>query len=166
MIHRRHNSFVAPVALAALSALTAVACSSGTDDHGVSTRPAAPTSGPGPTIDVADSHLGKILVDSQSRTLYVFKADSGTTSACFGACASAWPPLRTASPPTVGGGAKVSLAATTARSDGEPEVTYNGHPLYRFAGDQRAGDTNGQGLTAFGGEWLVLSPAGDAVVGH
>jgi predicted lipoprotein with Yx(FWY)xxD motif len=53
--------------------------------------------------------------------------------------------------------------STTARSGGEPEVTYNGHPVYRFAGDKAPGDVNGEGLTAFGGEWLALSPAGNEV---
>jgi hypothetical protein len=53
--------------------------------------------------------------------------------------------------------------STTARSDGEPEVTYNGHPVYRFAGDKAPGDVNGEGLTAFGAEWLALSPVGDEV---
>jgi predicted lipoprotein with Yx(FWY)xxD motif len=53
--------------------------------------------------------------------------------------------------------------STTARSDGEPEVTYHGHPAYRFAGDKAPGDVNGEGLTAFGGEWLALSPAGNEV---
>jgi hypothetical protein len=49
------------------------------------------------------------------------------------------------------------------RSDGRAQVTYNGHPLYLFLGDQAAGDTNGQGSTAFGGSWDVLTPAGDEV---
>jgi hypothetical protein len=52
---------------------------------------------------------------------------------------------------------------TTARSDGKPQVTYNGRPLYLFVGDKKAGDTNGQGLTAFGGGWFALSSAGNQV---
>ena len=110
-----------------------------------------------------ESRLGKILVDSRGRALYLFKADVGTKSACAGACVVAWPPLRTARRPTVGSGANSSLVSTTAGSDGEPEVTYNGHPVYRFAGDKAPGDVNGEGLTAFGDEWLALSPAGDEV---
>ena len=109
--------------------------------------------------------LGKILVDSKGRTLYLFKKDSGTKSACSGACASAWPPLRANGKPTVGGGANASLVGTTTRSDGKPQVTYNGHPLYLYAGDQKAGDTNGQGLTAFGAGWYALTPAGNQVSG-
>ena len=67
--------------------------------------------------------------------------------------------------PTVGDGAKASIVATTKRSDGAPQVTYNGHPLYLYEGDQKPGDTNGQGLTAFGARWYALTPAGNQVSG-
>jgi predicted lipoprotein with Yx(FWY)xxD motif len=56
-----------------------------------------------------------------------------------------------------------SSIATTPRSDGAPQVTYNGHPLYLFAGDSKPGDTNGQGSEAFGAAWLALSPAGNPI---
>ncbi|MFL5842906.1 MAG: hypothetical protein ACJ77Z_20870 [Thermoleophilaceae bacterium] len=69
------------------------------------------------------------------------------------------------SKPTVSNGLTASKAATTKRSDGKPEVTYNGHPLYRFAADQNPGDTNGQGVKAFGGSWFAVSPAGTPVSG-
>ena len=68
--------------------------------------------------------------------------------------------------PTVGSGANASLVGTTTRSDGNPQVTYNGHPLYLYTGDNEAGDTNGQGSTAFGGGWFALSPAGNEVSGQ
>jgi predicted lipoprotein with Yx(FWY)xxD motif len=116
-------------------------------------------------VNVANSGLGQILVDSQGRTLHLFQADTGTTSACFGACATAWPPLRATGQPTVGGGANASLVGTTTRSDGNPQVTYNGHPLYTFIQGKKPGDTTGQGLTAFGGGWFVLSPAGNQIAG-
>src|SRR3954452_17219151 len=127
--------------------------------------PSAPTPRGSATVDVANSGLGKILVDSQGRTLYLFKKDSGTKSTCFGACATNWPPARVTSQPTVGNGLTASKAATTKRSDGKPEVTYNGHPLYLFAGDQNPGDTSGQGVNAFGGSWFAVSPAGAQVSG-
>ncbi len=129
---------------------------------------ASPTTAGGhpATVGIAkNGSLGKILVDSQGRTLYLFKKDNGTTSACYGACASSWPPLRASGKPTIGGGASASLVATTARSDGKPQVTYGGHPLYLFQGDQKPGDTNGQGVTGFGGGWFTLSPAGNEVAG-
>lgn len=148
-------------AAAALAALTLAACGGG--GSSTSSTPSKPAGSGTETVDTASSRLGKILVASNGRTLYLFKKDSSTKSTCFGACAANWPPLRTAGKPTVGTGANASSVATTGRPDGKPEVTYNGHPLYLFAGDEKPGDTNGQSAEAFGGKWLVLSPAGDAI---
>jgi predicted lipoprotein with Yx(FWY)xxD motif len=117
------------------------------------------------TVNVADSSLGSILVDSQGRTLYLFLKDSGTTSSCTDACASAWPPLVASGTPTAANGANASLVGTTARPDGTTQVTYNGHPVYRFQGDTQAGDTSGQGVVAFGAGWFAVTPAGDQVSG-
>jgi predicted lipoprotein with Yx(FWY)xxD motif len=55
------------------------------------------------------------------------------------------------------------MVSTTARTYGAPQVTYNGHPLYLLEGDDNAGDTNGQGVTAFGAGWYALTPAGGQV---
>lgn len=147
----------------ALVALVAAGCGGGDSDNGGSggssgSTPVSHTSNA--TVDLADTGLGKVLVDSQGRTLYLFKADKGTTSACSGACAQAWPPVRDSSKPTVGSGLKASLVGTTKRSDGAPEVTYGGHPLYTYVGDQKSGDTNGQGLNAFGGGWFAVTASG------
>jgi len=68
--------------------------------------------------------------------------------------------------PTIGSGANASLVSATTRPDGARQVTYNGHPLYLFKGDNKAGDTNGQGINAFGGYWYALSPTGDQVTGQ
>jgi D-xylose transport system substrate-binding protein len=121
---------------------------------GIGTTSAQPAS-----VKVADSKLGKILVDAQGRTLYMFSKDSGTTSACTGACAQAWPPLLGNGTPTVGSGANASLIGTTGGS----QVTYNGHPLYLFVKDTKPGQVNGEGVTAFGGSWFAVSPAGNRV---
>jgi predicted lipoprotein with Yx(FWY)xxD motif len=131
------------------------------------TRQAANRHTPPPsatTIGVGDnSSLGRILVDAQGRTLYLFKADRTMRSTCFGGCATAWPPLRVVGNPTAGGGANTSLVATTSRPDGVREATYNGHPLYLYQGDTQPGQVNGQGITAFGAEWLAVSPTGAAI---
>jgi predicted lipoprotein with Yx(FWY)xxD motif len=123
------------------------------------------TTASGTAVNVRSTSLGKILVDSRGRTLYLFEKDTGSKSTCSGACASAWPPLRTSGTPKAGSGVTASLLGTTTRSDGNDEVTYNGHPLYYYAGDQKAGDTNGQDLNQFGASWYVLSPAGNKI-GH
>jgi predicted lipoprotein with Yx(FWY)xxD motif len=113
-------------------------------------------------VSVANSKLGQILVDSQGRTLYLFKKDTTATSTCSGACAAAWPPIRATGQPTAGTGVKASLLGTSPRTDGDPQVTYNGHPVYLFVKDQKPGDTTGEEVTAFGGEWDAVTPAGNA----
>jgi predicted lipoprotein with Yx(FWY)xxD motif len=124
---------------------------------------AAKTTGGATAVDLATSKLGKILVDSKGRTLYLFEADKGSSSTCNGACAGAWPPLTTTKKPTAGTGVSASLLGTTKRSDGSLEVTYGGHPLYYFEADTAAGETSGQGLTDFGAPWYAVSATGTAV---
>ncbi|MER5215707.1 hypothetical protein ABT063_35585 [Streptomyces sp. NPDC002838] len=112
---------------------------------------------------VRSSELGRILVDGEGRTLYLFEADTSEKSTCNDACAQAWPPLTTSGPPKAGEGVKADLLGTTTRDDGSTEVTYNGHPLYYFQGDRKPGDTTGQGLDQFGAEWYVLNADGNKV---
>ena len=163
MTRSRRITFVAGLAAVALFALALAGCSS--DNQANGSAPESNGAGQG-TVDVATSGLGQILVDSQGRTLYLFAKDTGTQSECTGACASAWPPLQGTGTPTVGGGADASLVGTTMRSDGSPQVTYAGHPLYLFSGDQNPGDTNGEGLVAYGASWYAVSPAGDQITGQ
>lgn len=116
------------------------------------------------TIAVSDnSSLGKVLVDSKGRTVYLFQKDTGSMSTCSGACATDWPPVTTTGKPTAGSGLTASMVGTTTRSDGTKQVTYNGHPLYTFAGDSAPGATSGQGLDDFGAEWYVLAAGGDKI---
>jgi predicted lipoprotein with Yx(FWY)xxD motif len=167
MTRSRPITFFAGTAAVALSALATWGCGGGGYGDSAGTTPAPTASGHHASIGAAnEGDLGTILVDSNGRTLYLFRKDSGSKSTCFGACASAWPPLRATGEPTVSGGASASLIGTSTRSDGKQQVTYNGHPLYLYAGDEKAGDTRGQGLTDFGAGWYVLSPAGQQVSGQ
>jgi predicted lipoprotein with Yx(FWY)xxD motif len=127
------------------------------------TSAATPATGGGTAVDLTTTKLGKFLVDSKGRTLYLFVADTGSTSTCNGACAGAWPPLTTGQKPVAGSGVKASLLGTTKRSDGTLEVTYAGHPLYYYAGDTGAGQTTGQALSQFGAPWYVVAPSGAAI---
>jgi len=170
MIHRRSLGLLVSAAAIPLIAATTAACGSGgggaSAASGTSTTHAGsappPGSGQPPTVGVADNgKLGQILVDANGRTLYLFKKDTGATSTCTGGCAAAWPPLLATSAPTAGAGASASLVGTSPRPDGGgSQVTYNGHPLYLFVKDQKPGDTVGEKVTAFGGEWDAVSPAG------
>jgi predicted lipoprotein with Yx(FWY)xxD motif len=120
-------------------------------------------SGSAATVGTATSSLGRILVDSQGRTLYLFEADKAGRSVCNGACAQYWPPLLTKSKPVAKGAVKKSLLGVTRRRNGTMQVTYAGHPLYRFVQDTKPGQTSGQGLNLSGGEWYVLSAAGKKI---
>jgi predicted lipoprotein with Yx(FWY)xxD motif len=163
MVHSTRIGFVTAMATVALAALAISACGGG---GGSASAQPTTASGTTATLGLASgANLGEILVDSQGRSLYLFQKDAGTKSECAGACAAAWPPLRATGKPAIGAGLAASKVGTTARSDGQPQITYNGHPLYRYSADQKPGDTNGQGLTAFGGAWFALSSAGDMVSG-
>jgi len=163
MTRSKPITLLATAAVIPLTALAVAGCGGGSDNATSSSAPPKTASGQAATVGVSNSSLGKILDDSKGDTLYLFAKDSGTKSACTGACASAWPPLRASGKPTVGSGATASIVGTTPRSDGKPQVTYNGHPVYTFTGDQSPGDTSGQGVNAFGARWYAISPAGNQV---
>jgi predicted lipoprotein with Yx(FWY)xxD motif len=107
--------------------------------------------------------LGTFLVDGHGRTLYLFQKDKTARSRCSGACATDWPPLLTSGKATGSGSARKALLGTSKRSDGTTQVTYKGHPLYTYAGDAKAGDTNGQGVSAYGARWYAVTPSGQRV---
>ena len=163
----RKRSIVTVLAGAAVvPALVLSACGDDDDSSSASATTQPETqNGQSATVDVAKTDLGNVLVDAQGRTLYLFLKDTGKTSECSGECATNWPPLEVSGTPTAGQGADASMVATSARSDGMTQVTYNGHPVYTFQGDKKAGDTNGEGLVAFGAGWFALSPSGDQVSG-
>ena len=138
------------VLLASLAVLATVAASCG-----AATSKSA-------TVSVRKTKLGRILVDAQGRTLYLFMKDKNDKSACAGACATAWPPLLTSGRPKAGTGVASKLLGTTVRRSGR-QVTYDGHPLYTYAGDSRAGQTNGEGSNAFGAAWYVVAPNGQRI---
>jgi predicted lipoprotein with Yx(FWY)xxD motif len=150
---------------ALLAALTVALAACGGNDDGASgtATPAAPATttaqeASGATVAVASSSLGKILVDAEGRTLYAFTKDKGDQSACSGECATNWPALTGTA--TAGTGAQASLLSTSTQANGTSQVTYDGRPLYYFAGDTKPGDTNGQ---AVGNVWFVLTADGALV---
>src|SRR5258705_4174426 len=114
------------------------------------------------TIALKSTAVGKGLVGANGRTLYLFTADKGEKGVCYGQCAAYWPPLITGKP-TAGAGLDASRLGTTKRKDGKLQVTYNGHPLYFFAVDKKAGDIKGQGYVHFGGTWWTVSAAGSKI---
>ena len=117
-------------------------------------------------VSLAQTGLGRILVDGRGHTLYLFAKDTHGRSACNGACAGFWPPLIAAGKPLAGPGVKPALLGTTRRTDGRLQVTYHHHPLYTFVKDARRGDTNGEGLNVYGATWYAVSATGARVVSN
>jgi predicted lipoprotein with Yx(FWY)xxD motif len=149
------------IAGAIASALIAAACG-GSNSPSTSASPAS--KGAPATVAVAtNSKLGQILVDATGRTLYLFVADTGSSSTCTGSCAQYWPPLLTNGAPQAGTGANASLLSTTKRTDGTTEVTYGGHPLYYVITDHNPGDATGQAVNNFGALWFAVGPDGKQV---
>jgi predicted lipoprotein with Yx(FWY)xxD motif len=165
MIRTRFTRLLAGAGAVALSAATIAACGGGGSSTTAAPQPEGQARSAATFGVASNSGLGKILVDSKGLTLYLFKKDTGTKSTCTGACATNWPPLRASGKPLAGTGLSTSKVGTTARSDGKPQVTYNGHPLYLFQGDSAPGKTNGEGISAFGALWFAVSPAGNQVNG-
>jgi predicted lipoprotein with Yx(FWY)xxD motif len=153
--------------LAALALVAAACTGGGSSPSGAGSYGAAPTTPSGPPsaaiVDLRGSKLGQTLVDGQGRTLYLFEADKAGKSECNGACTGAWPPYVSSGTPHAGTGVTGALLGTSVRGDGATQVTYHGHPLYYYAGDNRPGDAAGQGLNQFGAQWYVLAPSGNKI---
>jgi predicted lipoprotein with Yx(FWY)xxD motif len=118
-----------------------------------------PQDEPAKVAVAATPPLGKILVDVRGETLYLFTKDKNGKSSCTAECLKSWVPLHTFGAPTAGTGAQASLLGSTNSGPGVNQVTYKGHPLYFFQGDQAPGDVKGQG---FKGLWYAVDAAGDA----
>jgi predicted lipoprotein with Yx(FWY)xxD motif len=132
-----------------------VTTNSGSNQSNSSAQGAAVTTHSGPN--------GVYLTDASGRTLYLWKADTSTSSNCNGTCAGSWPPFTTSGSPSASGKATQSMLGTTKRNDGSMQVTYNGHPLYYYAGDSAPGDMNGQGSNQYGALWWMVTPTGNAI---
>jgi predicted lipoprotein with Yx(FWY)xxD motif len=112
-------------------------------------------------VTVRSTEYGKALFGPSGKVLYVFGADRGSTSHCYGACATAWPPLLTTGTPIAGPGVQTKLLGTTKRKSGTLQVTYNRHPLYYYEGD-KVGKVMCQHANMHGGLWLIIKPSGQA----
>ena len=146
------------------AALAAGCSSSGSSASKTSTAPSTSSSAPAASsgLHAQNSKFGQILVNSSGKTLYLLTADKGNQSSCYNACAAIWAPDITSGTPT-SSGVTASMVGTTARTDNTTQVTYNGHPLYTYAGDTNTTDVNGESIATFGGIWYVVGPDGNAV---
>jgi predicted lipoprotein with Yx(FWY)xxD motif len=147
------------IAVAAVLSLALVAA--GVATAAVVTHQSAAAKG---TVNLHKTNLGKVLANKSGVTLYLFMKDKGGKSSCYGTCATYWPPLLSARKPTAGTGVNAKLLGTVKRKNGTKQVTYNGHPLYRFKLDTKAGQTKGEGQDFFGGKWYGVNAKGKAVM--
>ena len=175
----RHRIALATAAGAA-SALLLAACGSSTDNSANTGAAAPAASAPAETTTPAGSGtssptggmgmvstnmlmakkmsgMGTVVSDSKGWTLYRYDKDqaSPSMSMCTDDCAKTWMPVMAdGSVQAMGLQAKVG---TVTRSDGMKQVTLAGWPLYRYMGDTKAGEMNGQGKS---GAWYAVTPAG------
>ncbi|HWQ05323.1 MAG TPA: plastocyanin/azurin family copper-binding protein [Longilinea sp.] len=162
------RSILLTTVLCAIFILSACTANSGYSPQSTAAPTTAPTSAAASgggldviTVNTVDNPtLGKILVNSQGMTLYLYTKDTPNTSNCYDKCATNWPPLLVTGTPTGGVDIDTAKLGTTKRTDGSMQVTYNGWPLYTYIADKKAGDTTGQNV---GSVWFVISPAGDQV---
>ena len=116
----------------------------------------------GTEIALADSQFGQVLFDGSDQAIYLFDKETSSKPGCYGDCAAAWPPVLTKGEPVAGKGADEGLLGTTKRDDGSTQVTYGGHPLYYYA-HEGPGEVRCHGVDEFGGLWLVVDAAGEAL---
>lgn len=148
----------------ASTATTPTTVASATTAAPDTTAPATPTTAAAASaaVTVATTKLGMVLVDAKGDTLYRFDNDTtaGKSTCGAGPCATSWPAATVTGAATAGAGVTASKLTTFTRDDGTTQLQIDGHPLYTFAGDTKAGDTNGQGV---GGKWFAAGPDGSKV---
>ena len=162
---RKFTTLIAAAATFAI-ALVSTACGStaySSSGYGAPIAASTATRAAAATVGVRHTSLGRVIVDSKGRTLYLFEKDTSRRSACSGQCAQFWPPLLTRGAPVARTGVKQSLLGKIRRADGTQQVTYAGHPLYLYVGDSKPGQTNGEGSQEFGAGWDVLSASGKKI---
>jgi predicted lipoprotein with Yx(FWY)xxD motif len=148
MSERGRRRLFGGAALVAVVALAAVLAASALGSSSAATR-----------LSVRSTEFGKAVFGPNGKVVYVFGADRGTTSRCYGVCAAAWPPVLTKGAPQAGSGVEAKLLGMTKRKDGSRQVTYNGHPLYYYSAD-KAGKVMCQHANMHGGLWLIIKPDG------
>jgi predicted lipoprotein with Yx(FWY)xxD motif len=114
-------------------------------------------------ISLKQTSVGKVLVDANGRTLYLFAGDKRNVSTLSAAGRAIWPPFTSTTRPQATGGVAAAQIGTATGTRGRTQITYNGHPLYYYVGDHQPGQTAGQGLNQFGGRWYALAATGAAI---
>jgi predicted lipoprotein with Yx(FWY)xxD motif len=156
--------WIGPGLAAAAVVLSACGSTSSPTDPPASSPPASAIGQPNTgassvTIKTMRTSKGTVLAKADGRTLYWFAKDTKSKSNCNGSCATYWLPV-IGTPAAAAGSALPHGFGTIKRADGQTQATYDGHPLYTYAGDTAAGQVNGNGLNASGGLWWAVTPSG------
>jgi predicted lipoprotein with Yx(FWY)xxD motif len=160
--HRRLRMLLVLLAVAAAAAVLAACSSSATSSSsGSSSGGGSPAEAAAGTLKTTAIGGATVLTNASGFTLYSFAPDTPTTSHCNGTCAQSWPPVT--GPATASG--VTGTFGTIKRSDGAVQATFDGHPLYTFAGDTAPGQNKGNGLNAAGGLWHEITTSGTAPAG-
>jgi predicted lipoprotein with Yx(FWY)xxD motif len=116
-------------------------------------------------IQLRHTGVGKVLVDSSGFTLYRFSKDPRNSDTCvkISECTNLWPPLTSSGRPVAGPGVRAALLSTIKLPGGGRQVTYAGHPLYRYSAATEKGETGYVGAQQFGGSWYAVNSAGGSV---
>jgi predicted lipoprotein with Yx(FWY)xxD motif len=152
--HLLHRSLLASAA--AIATIAAIAVPAGaTSAHAARAQ----------MISLRHTSLGKVLVESSGFTVYRFSKDTGKKNTCLTTkeCSTTWPALTTSGRPTAGPGVSASLLSTITLSNGTHQVTYAGHPLYRYSLAGEKAETGYAGVRQFGGTWFAVSSSGATV---
>jgi predicted lipoprotein with Yx(FWY)xxD motif len=162
-VKKKSKKVAFALALAAVLATLAIAGCGGGGSSSSSSEAGGGSGAEGTIAATEIEGLGSVLVDAEEMTVYDFTVDEGMKSNCYGGCEAAWPPVTTTGKPTAGAGATASDLGTTKRKDGTLQVTYRGHPLYTFAGDEGPGEATGNEAE---GTWFVLDKKGAEIKGQ
>lgn len=109
----------------------------------------------GPVVGSVKSSLGEYLTDTKGMTLYVYADDKKLKSSCAGDCLKKWPPFMYDDK-----GLELFTDVLSKRmnvikrDDGSYQYAYGEKPVYYYAGDDKPGDTLGNGLNA--GKWSIV----------
>jgi predicted lipoprotein with Yx(FWY)xxD motif len=159
---KRLRMLLALLAVAAATAVLAACSSSATSSAGSGgTGSGSPAAATGGSLKTATVGGVTVLTNASGFTLYSFAPDTAAKSNCNGTCAVNWPPVK--GPATAAG--VTGTFGTITRSDGSVQATFDGHPLYAFAGDTAPGQNKGNGLNAAGGLWHEITTSGTAPAG-
>ena len=144
-----------------LALLIALACAA----NSAPARSLAHASGATPTVKIANTLVGPLLVNKAGRTVYAFVRDKRNKDVCrtISGCEKDWPAVTTSGKPVAGPGLKKSLLGSIPYKGSLREVTYKGHPLHTYRFDSSNGSVINIGIVQYGGAWYALNAKGGLV---